>query len=423
MFAIKAQPFDCMQYLYSEVQMPLIRCCIRFSEKLEEDRLQRSVLQAVQAFPILRCSLDIGRRRWVSRPYEPKDYVTVIAESGNSERAERETLLYCLRTESDPPIKVFLIRHEAADTVCIVASHMVCDGRGFIQLLYLLAQGYSEPAVRQNTDFSEELLRKRNFGQLTRGIPLKEKIKILRTKATVSAKDTQRNIPLAGGTDVPFLGTRTIDADSFFALRGYAKQHHATVNDMILTAYVRELHAQFGWTEITLPCPVDLRRFMREGERYGICNLTGNYFCHVNLPKEEPFADTLNSVSIQMRAQKTGDGCLSGPFLFHLIYHLLPFRMLRKFFFRISPVPVTSYTNLGILEKDKLCFGQAQPTDAYIASAIKQPPYFQITVSSFDGKCTLNSCLYANRQDQHTVLSLLDGICAELNDCVKVPNP
>lgn len=187
---------------------------------------------------------------------------------------------------------------------------------------------------------------------------------------------------------------------------------------MILSAYMNALHTQFGWTDITLPCPVDLRRFSKTVEENSICNLTGNYFCHAKITNETSFEDILNMISEQMHAQKTSNNCLGGPIQFHLLYHLLPFRLLRKIFFLASPIPITSYTNLGLIEKNKLYFSQNEVKDAYIVTAIKQPPYFQITVSTFDNKCTLTSCLYANDCDQKTVLRLMDAIILEINNCI-----
>lgn len=412
MFTIKAQPFDTMLYLYSSVQMPLIRCRVGFSEKLEPDRLKQTINQLVLMYPILGCKFDINRRRWVKQSFHQEDYLSVLSVTHNGNE-EEQALLYTLKIENDPPIKMFLVRHESSDTLCIVVSHILCDGMGFIKLLYLLADIYSNPLL-QDEDVPVKILQRLSFRQVLQGISLREKVRIMKNKSIYSAKDTLHAIPLTGSTDVPFLAVRSIDQDAFLALRSYAKQHNASMNDVILTAYIWALYTQFGWTDITLPCPVDLRRFSKNRGENDICNLTGNYFCHAEITKDTSFEDILRTISTQMKAQKTSYDCLKGPIQYHLFYHLLPFRLLRKIFFLVSPVPVTSYTNLGVIDRNRLCFSQAEVKDAYIVTATKQPPYFQVSVSTFDNKCTLTSCVYADNSDQQIVSSLLDAIIKEL---------
>ena len=40
---IKGQPFDYMQYMYSFVQNPIIRGCIRFNGKLQDSKLRHAI--------------------------------------------------------------------------------------------------------------------------------------------------------------------------------------------------------------------------------------------------------------------------------------------------------------------------------------------------------------------------------------------
>jgi NRPS condensation-like uncharacterized protein len=199
-------------------------------------------------------------------------------------------------------------------------------------------------------------------------------------------------------------------------VHAFAKKYHASINDVFLTAYARALHEQFGWNDITIPSPVDLRRFGGERTKESVCNLAGNYYCNVQITQQENFTDTLQKVSAQMSMQKAGNECLKGPMLFHLLYKIMPYAILKKLFFRISPVPVTSYTNLGNIDEARLHFNGLQIKEAFFATAIKPVPYFQLTVSTFRNQCTLSSCTYAGGKDLKVIQGLMDQIMKQLED-------
>lgn len=424
MFILTAQPFDSMQYMYNSVQMPLIRCYIQFYEKLDVDRLKQAISSMISQYPILNCKFEYKKRRWVGYSFHLDDYLSIISETNNA--GNEDQTIFTLNLESDPPFKVFLNRYESSDSLCIVVSHILCDGRGFIELLYLLAKLYSTPILKQDKFLFGQLIPRCSFDQITQQISFKEKVQILKNKSEFSAKDTQKAIPLTGNAIEPFLVVRTLDQETYLAVRSYAKKHNASVNDVILAVYMRVLHKQFGWSDITLPCPVDLRRFskhVKEPDKdisieHNICNLTGNYFCHATITKDTTLEEIIRTVSSQMIAQKTSNHCLKGPIQFHLLYRFLPKGILRRIFFGASPIPVTSYTNLGLIEKEKLHFSESEIEDAYIVTATKQPPYFQISVSIFDDKCTFTSCLYADYEDQIIVKNLMDSLVSELNKCI-----
>jgi NRPS condensation-like uncharacterized protein len=123
-------------------------------------------------------------------------------------------------------------------------------------------------------------------------------------------------------------------------------------------------------------------------------------------------------VSASISAQKAGDTCLKGPMLFHMAFHLLPIGAVRALFEKVSPVPVTGYTNLGVLDEAQLRFGGHGIENALLTTAIKKPPYFQLSVSTFRGRCALTGSLYASEADRQVVEEFFRRIIAELEDNV-----
>ena len=59
---IKGQPFDYMQYMYSFVQNPIIRGCIRFNGKLQGSKLRHAIEELALTYPILLCKYKVQKK-------------------------------------------------------------------------------------------------------------------------------------------------------------------------------------------------------------------------------------------------------------------------------------------------------------------------------------------------------------------------
>ena len=207
---------------------------------------------------------------------------------------------------------------------------------------------------------------------------------------------------------------RRLSRETFETMKRRAGDRGATVNDMLMTAYIRALFHATGCRTIALSCPVDLRRYLHPGQECGICNLTGNYFCKAELDAGEPFDVTLASVSEQMKAQKKENSCLRGPMKMDILFHILPFRLFRRRFYQTSPVPFTSYSNLGIFEKERFRFEGLEVKEVIFGTAVKYVPYFQVSVATFGDCCTLTSSTHGTEQDRKIIGDLLADMEKEL---------
>lgn len=412
---LKAQPFDCMQYFYSAAHEPLIRCLVRFDGRLSEEALRRAVNLSIGALPQIACSYDEKAHRWRERGFTADDIVHVVEASSDDESAARKPLLTSIDRAAEPQLKVFLVQGPNRDTLGVIINHMVSDGGGFKQYLYLLAGLYSACAADPGYHKGLKPLGKRNLNQLLRNIGFLRTLGTLFSKAPPYRPDPAMLLPLKGDSSRPILVTHRIEEARFAKIRRFAKINHASVNDMLLAAYLRALSEVTGCAEVAVPCPVDLRKYAKAGQPCGICNLTSNYYCDVTLAPDEPFEDTLDDVSRQMQEQKHSDACLKGPVLYHALFHLLPFAVMRKLFFKISPIPVISFTNLGTIGTEEFRFGDLSIEDAFIATAVKHVPSFQLSASTYEGRCTLTSSLYGTQADEETVARFLDRVEAEMS--------
>jgi len=413
---IKTQAFDCMQYFYGAVQEPRIRCLIRVQGRIDESVLKRAVNLSVKAVPLIGCVFDEKRHCWREYPSIAEEIVHVIEAAEESENPALKYLLASLDHTREPQLKILLVREKERDTLCVIINHMLSDGAGFKEYLYLLGELYSKCEKDAGYDKKPETPGRRDLNQLLQNLSLREKLSILFSRMDSNRPDPAMIIPTKGNSANPIIVITRIEKEQFGAVRSFAGDRGASVNDVLLTAYVRALRRETGCGTITVPCPVDLRKYRRENQRCGICNLTGNYWCTVEIPAGEAFGDTLRKVSDQMQAQKTSGECLKEPMQFHILYHTLPFKTVRKIFYRVSSIPVTSYTNLGVLDERRLRFGENIVDDAFISTAVKKVPYFQLSISTYKGRCTLTSSMFGTEEDRTVINGVFNRIINELKN-------
>ena len=120
-----------------------------------------------------------------------------------------------------------------------------------------------------------------------------------------------------------------------------------------------------------------------------------------------------------MQAQKASTNCLKMPLIFDMMYHLLPFSMIKDMLCKRRLTPFISYTNLGIIDDKRLCFGSHIIEKVFIPTSIKNNPYFQLSVSTFKGCCTLSSCLFASEEDVTFATGILNNVKSEMENLVK----
>ena len=406
---IKGQPFDYMQYMYSFVQNPIIRGCIRFNGKLQDSKLRNAIEKLALTYPILLCKYKVQKGTWVTDPHAScEDLLTTISAKNDFSTLEIDSLLTSLKIGIDLPLKIYWICGEEKDSLCIIASHLLCDGRGFEQLLYLLAELYS------GTEIKEQINRDRSFSQVINRFSMGQKIKLLCSK-TQKHSSTKLHLPLNKSSRTPNLITKQISISKLEQYCSCTNEYKPSINDILLAAYLLTLHDMFQWNNITISCPVDLRKFSPDA-RNSICNLTGNYYCHVNFNDNSTFEEICREITTQMHTQKNSNSCLKEPMLLHILYRMLTLSIVKELLSRAISVPVTSYTNLGKINEKLLVFQGVSISDTFIATADKPVPYFQLAVSTYKDKCTLSVCTYASGKSFDVLCSVVDKICSVLEN-------
>ncbi len=417
----RAEVYDILQYFHRAVFEPSLRCVIGFTGHIDEQALTRAVTRSSDTIPMIRCCFEEAPRGscWVDQGFTGEDIVSLIEAGLDPEEQKAALLASHIDIFHQPQLKIFIMREKHADTLIIIMNHMVSDGAGFKEYLYLLGDLYTR--CKNNRDIEPAACLSRSVKMLWVNFRLPDKLKILLAAYRPHRRLRPMNLGLEGDKTSPLMISLPISGKEFRSLKTWAKEQGVSVNDVIFTAFIRILNKKTGVNRIAVPCPVDLRKYLPADRRQGITNLTSYFISDVLIEENDSFAATVREVSKQMKQQKSSTACLKPILLFSMAAGILPLRALKKIFDRLFIVPLVSFSNLGVLDAGRLRFGDLEIAEAYIGGSIKYPPYFQITATSYQGTCVLSCNFYGTPGDKEKIHAFLQGIREELSACCCEP--
>ncbi|QHQ62905.1 DUF1298 domain-containing protein [Anaerocolumna sedimenticola] len=415
----KVEAWDKLQYLFKvkNINDHTLHFVATLSGKLDLERFKHAVNLSAEAFPLIRCRLDEtkGQLTWEDKGYTSDDMVHFLV-SANTEESVTHFICKEIDAFDGPQMKAEVIRKGEIDKLCISMNHMLCDAAGFKEYLYMLCNIYINLHKKMNLHMAAMGNRKMN--QVFKTFSLRDKFRILFGKNDMATIDPIQ-FDLEGDLSNPYIETRSIPQEHFSALKAYAKNYSATVNDMIVTAYVRVLYQLYGRTVI-IPCTVDTRKYLPNRRTNGICNLCTNLTCNIGSEIGLLFEETLCKVKQVMDKEKSNISCVKSIYLMEKAFDLLPDKLARSLIEKNFSNPFIAFTNIGILDKTKLTFGSVKVTEAYMTGSIKYSPYFQLAISTFDDVATLSINLYGTESDRSKLSLFLDKLVTELQNTILI---
>jgi NRPS condensation-like uncharacterized protein len=419
----RVEPYDIwfyLTYLSKEINDPLIRCRIDFDGRIDEEALKRAITLSLETAPILGCCFDgrSNRPKWVNRGFTGEDMVRVVESGIDTESGIIRYFSAGIEVESEPLLKIYVLRKTQGDTLCVIISHIVCDGVGLKEYLYLLSGIYTE--LKSGREPREQFNYRRGIKPLFADIGLRERIRIQRSRGFVNAYSAdgirgQRGIDfIKGGDSAAYMLKRTLPKESFYKLKSFAKERNGTINDSLLALFARAFCKNTGMASIRLPATMNLRKFIPEGVKYGVSNYAAIFLCDIPVRADDTLAQTIALISEQTREHKSGKKVLKSVLDWNLIARLIPYPRLKKLYADIITHPIVSFTNFGITDSKLLNFDALPITETYITVSIKARPYLLLAVSTFNDCCTLSSNIHGSFSDKIYIDKLFDDIFAEV---------
>jgi NRPS condensation-like uncharacterized protein len=414
----RATPAEKLQIVYLRSHRPLIRFVLCFDGKINPETLRKAIDLSIKDAPLLSCSFSLTKNHWVQKGFTSSIIVEIV--DGYATMMD-DMILSDIDFEKEPPMRVFLVQNGEKDSLCFVASHLAFDGMALKRYVYLVAELYD--SVLQHRDETEmasyDYSLDRSFRPVFKKLSIRGKLSLL----APMRKPAKQKILLPfseKGDKKSFLVSKTIPTESFLSVEAKAKTAGVTINDLVMTAYAFALSFFSGQESTAFACPVSFVKKLPAHPAPAFSNLTGVYFFNETIEVSSSFSQILQKVHSSFEKQKESFDCYRGPFLLSMVFGLLhPSVLAIELVSKIAPAPIVSYTNLGIIEKTGICFGQTKPENAFISTAVKKAPSFQLTISTFSDSLTMTSSFLGTQNDKKLIEDILAKTSNELLDWAK----
>lgn len=371
------EPLNILHTIGLETMYPTIRCQLDFANQLDHAKLIAALTAVTKIVPELLCKYQLS-----TNSFEPvTDDVTDLLRV-NVDQPDVDAKSFDLMNE--PQLRIYWNTSNAKDHLIFYVSHILTDGAGFKQFLYLLAQAYSAGPQSIN------------------GITNQQGIDWLIHLVNQTHRTAARNadhpaapllLPkLAETTAVyPAVGTVKLNANMVLALQKKAHTAGVTLNDIFMSAFGRAIQRYGTTSAISLACPTDMRPFGKKPAttRRQIANFTSRYNLNIETDLDAPFALLVHQVHQGMVTNKNNKQCFDSIADLLANYQKYPLAKLQQIVEENYHVREIAYTNFGIIDDDQLVFQGAPIDNVTLTGSFRRAPMFQIAVATFKQQTTL----------------------------------
>lgn len=414
---IKAEMWDKMQFLFRNYYNRMMHAALYYDEPLDTEKLKIAVKTLIDGIPVLHSEFIKNPLRpyWKVRDYAVTD-VLIISDEDDDEKREKflcDTLPY----DGNVQMKILYTPYKGGCSLIVIVNHMCMDGgdlKNFLKLLFKLyaSDNPSEVFIKSGS---------RAYDSVYTKFDENDRKKAKKLYKNISSVKDSHYFPLTPDRedDITRIVRRKIDKDRVSAIIAYGKRHDATVNDVMLAAYIRALYDIGNYPEtdsVTVPCMVDLRRhIVNNAAETGFCNHTGFMQCTVN-GKGKDFEETLSAVRSAMNKNKEDKflGLYSLPLL-DVAYKYFPQFLSELLIKKFYSNPLLGMSNVGLLKAEDFGAGDNLPVDGFMTGAIKYKPYMQFAMTTLNGEMTLSVQLRCNDDDVKIIERFFDYFEKEIN--------
>lgn len=389
----------CRKYMDRMAHFELVYNC-----EINESAFKTTMICALETAPIFRSSVvnNPFAPYWKKENYKISDAVSV-KHTDNIAKDKADFFKDEIPLSSNVQIKAALFYNCGNTHICLKWNHMCMDGGGFKAFWSDFCKGYTRyisngepPLVFSNGS--------RKYTDVYKDMDRKTAKKAKRQFANISPRDNHR-FPFK--TDKiekdAVIVTHSVDDLTFQKAVKAAKSKGATVNDLLIAAYITALAktADFNPNEsISVSSAIDLRRYIKDLSRIGYTNHVS--FVHCAIPKiGTDFDETLLLVTNKMKELKKDPFMgLHGLPLLNIGYKTMIYLQAEavvKMFYRN---PILSVSNVGPVDTAAYSLGGIAPFDATAAGAAKNKPCAVMTALTINGTLKLSVCLRANADDE-----------------------
>lgn len=392
-----ADPLNILHTVGFSAMYPMVRAEISLKLPLDQERLITAVTAVAKVVPQLMQAYRI-------KDNKDNEFYDIHADARSvvhfGEQMD-ESAAGRLDWETQPQWELYVTDHQ----LIVYASHILTDGAGFKQLLYLLCKAYNADGEviavnHQDIDGIKALMNK---------VPAQQSKNNDHPTQSLSLPELVNN----GQPRHYAILQQALTPSQFFALHQWTHSRGVTINDAIMTAFAKAVQQFCGVTELSLACPTDMRQFLPEAQRQQlrIQNMTGRYNISVPAALDEEYSTTVAKVHEAMDQQKANDTFLeSFRTMLTNLDNGASVSQLQQDVEKHYHVRSIAYTNMAIVDDHQLQFAGNHVTNCILTGGFRTMPHYQICASTFKGQLNLAANVIATASEKqlaYAVMSLM----------------
>ena len=328
----------------------------------------------------------------------------VIAKTVDDiDKAREEFFSQSIPLSNNIQIKIGLFYCKNKTYICFIWNHMGFDGGGYKAFWCDFCKNYTDYVLygKSPVNFSTG---SRNYNRIYKDMEPDFAKKAKKQLANISPKDNHI-LPFENlkKEDRVIIVSREVESETFLKVIGNAKSIGATVNDVLLAAYIDAFGnvAKLAADEsISVACATDLRRHIKNSTDIGYTNHVSFIHCAIDNKGKDVF-ETLKNVSAKTKELK------KDPYIGLHGIPLLNFAYKSMFYIQAEPLvklfyrnPTLSVSNVGAINTKAFSLADNPPFNAFVAGAAKNKPCTVMTALTINGKLNASMCLRGNEKDK-----------------------
>lgn len=388
------EPLNILHTIGLKELYPLIQIKFVVSNDFNLARFKQAILLCNKTVPELFCKYVLSNNSFVPVTNDLSD---ILFTGQDPDNAIEQWDLF-----SDPQLRIFLNKITTGYKITIYLSHILTDGAGGKQFLYLLAKAYNTGELTEKNHQDIIWIRK-----LLKEHPVKSDPHVdhpgkpLSMPALANSKNKRRRTV-----------TYRLSKVETNKLRYAGHQAKVTLNDLFMAAFGWAVQRYSDTDEISLACPTDMRQFIPGKGELRIANYTSRYNIAVRSSLDQPFEEVVNSVHQAMTRNKEQFQCFQSIQELVANYDNYSLSDLQKIVEENYHVRNISYTNFGIIDNQKFTFKNCRITDFTMLGTHRKYPMFQVAISTYNGQINFSFAMLGNdeedRMGRTVVLTMID---------------
>lgn len=397
-----ADPLNILHTVGFSAMYPMVRAEISLKYPLDHQRLTTAVTAVAKVVPELMQAYRIKDNEFYDIHADASSVLHFVDQMDESYAGR-------LDWETQPQWELYVTDHQ----LIVYGSHILTDGAGFKQLLYLLCSAYNADGdidIENHQDISE-------IKELLRQIPAKPSTNNDHPTQALSLPGLVND----GESRQYAILQQSLTPSQFSQLHQWTHSSGVTINDAIMTAFAKAVQQCCGVSELNLACPTDMRQFLPEDQQkqLRIQNMTGRYNVSVPAALDEEFATTVAKVHEAMDQQKANYTFLeSFRTMLTNLDNGASVSQLQKDVESHYHVRGIAYTNMAIVDDTWLQFAGDHVINCILTGGFRTMPHYQICACTFKGRLNLAANVIATEEEKHlayAVMSLMRQYLLPIN--------